>query len=183
VISQIKILFGGRAAEKIFFEDVTTGAANDIKRASELARLMVTQWGMSDTLGPVSYSDAEEHLFLGREVVKQTNRSEATAEVIDLEVKTILEECFGEAEALVRKNRKALDRVAVALIKYEVLSGAEVKAILEGKSIDAMREESAAASPEALPAPTAKKPASSEAMSEDEKKALEEHGNAEPSPI
>ncbi len=183
VVNQIIIAFGGRAAEKAFFEDITAGAASDIKQASQLARLMVTQWGMSEALGPVSYSDSEEHLFLGREVVKQTNRSEATAELIDREVKRILEECFGEAESIIQKNKKALERVANALVKFEVLSGEEVRAIVDGKDIDALKAEAAARAEQA--AQEAEEPRASEApeMSENERRTLEEHGGAEPSPV
>ncbi|MHC5080868.1 MAG: ATP-dependent metallopeptidase FtsH/Yme1/Tma family protein, partial [Planctomycetota bacterium] len=182
VLSQIKGLFGGRAAEKVFFEDVTAGAANDIKRASELARLMVTQWGMSETLGPVSYSDAEEHLFLGREVVKQTNRSEATAELIDQEVKKILEDCFKEAETIVKKHKRVLERIADALMKYEVLTGTEVKGIMEGKNIDTLKAAQASSTARSKTKRSPKK-ASTPAMTEEEERALEEHGSAEPSPI
>ncbi|MHC4600315.1 MAG: ATP-dependent zinc metalloprotease FtsH [Planctomycetota bacterium] len=183
VLAQIKGLFGGRAAEKVFFKDVTTGAANDLKRASQLARLMVTQWGMSDALGPVSYSDSEEHLFLGREVVRQTNRSEATAELIDREVKAILEACFKESEEIVKKNKKGLERIAEALIRYEVLSGSEVRALLEGKSIDTLKAAASSSPPSSREAKTKKKKASEPVLSEKERRALEEHGGAEPSPI
>jgi cell division protease FtsH len=183
VITEIKGLFGGRAAEKAVFQDVTAGAANDIKRASELARLMVTQWGMSEALGPVSYSDAEEHLFLGREISRQTNRSEATAELIDHEIKSILEACFRETEDLVARHRDPLDRIARALIRYEVLSGDEVRAILDGKDIDALKAASdgKAAQPAPRPAPGPARPAPE--LSGKERRALEEHGSIEPSSL
>ncbi|MCU0723048.1 MAG: ATP-dependent zinc metalloprotease FtsH [Planctomycetes bacterium] len=185
VLTEIKGLFGGRAAEKVFFRDVTAGAANDIKRASELARLMVTQWGMSEALGPVSYSDAEEHLFLGREISRTTSRSEATAEIIDREVKAILEACFAESEDLVTRHRAELERIAAALMKHEVLTGDEVRGILGGQDVDALK--AAAAKPSKpssarVPAAEPVRAGPAPGLTEKEKRALEERGAVGPAP-
>ena len=91
ILGDLRVLFGGRAAEELVIGDISTGAQNDIERATEMARMMVTKWGMSDKIGPISYAEGEEHLFLGREVTRTVNHSEATAVLIDEEVKAFLD--------------------------------------------------------------------------------------------
>jgi cell division protease FtsH len=141
VLSRITVFFGGRAAEEAFCGDVDAGARSDIKEATELARLMVCEWGMSEALGPVNYSETEEHLFLGREIARTRNHSEKTAQAIDAEVHRIIDECLRKARALIGEHRDACDRIAQALLRYEVLTGAEVDALIHGRDIEAIRRE------------------------------------------
>ena len=139
ILGNIKVLYGGRVAEKIACKDITSGAKNDIERATDLARSMVCEWGMSDALGPISYSENEETLFLGREITRSRNHSEATARAIDEEVKTILTESFERTEEMIQEHRDALKNVAEALLAHEVLSGAEVSRILKGEAIETIK--------------------------------------------
>ncbi len=150
ILARLRVLFGGRLAEALIFEDVTSGAQNDIEQATELARLMVTKWGMSEKVGPVSYAEGEEHLFLGREVTKTVDHSEETAQLIDAEVKRFIEETYAEAKSMLEENIDGLHRVAEALLKYETLSGEEVEAVLNGADIDSLRPPE----PESRPAAT-----------------------------
>ena len=134
VISAIKVLFGGRVAEETFCGDVSTGAANDIKRATGMARMMVREWGMSDQIGPINYADSEERIF-GGEVVVAHEYSEATAVEIDTEIKRIISECHQDARRLIEENRDACERIAKALLEHEVLSAADVDALRAGRPL------------------------------------------------
>ncbi|MBI3270788.1 MAG: ATP-dependent metallopeptidase FtsH/Yme1/Tma family protein [Planctomycetes bacterium] len=136
VLGTITVCFGGRAAEEVFCKDVSAGAQNDIKQATELARLMVCEWGMSEAVGPINYMESEEHIFLGREITRTRNHSEVTANEIDREVRRILEECYQHAKTLVEKNHQTCDRMARALLKYEVLSATDVELIMKGGELE-----------------------------------------------
>ncbi|MEK7865519.1 MAG: cell division protein FtsH, partial [Planctomycetota bacterium] len=151
VLKQISYAFGGRAAEELFCSDISSGAQNDIKHATGLATMMVCEWGMSENLGPVSYMDTEEHLFLGREITRYKSHSEATALEIDREVRRIADGCLQQARKIVKENRDACDRLAKALLKYEVLTGQEVERIVRGADVESLRSGNgeAQASPEA----------------------------------
>ncbi|WP_290985053.1 ATP-dependent zinc metalloprotease FtsH [Ferrovibrio sp.] len=135
--SRLAMMFGGRIAEEIVFgrENVTTGASNDIQQATGLARRMVTEWGMSDKLGRLRYSDNEEEVFLGHSVTQRKNVSDATAKLIDEEVRRIIDEAEGSAMRILTEHRDDLEKVSLALLEYETLSGDEVKAILRGEEI------------------------------------------------
>lgn len=137
--ARLRVCFGGRIAEDIIFDEITSGAQNDIEQATEMARLMVTKWGMSERIGPVSYAEGEEHLFLGREVTRTVNHSEETAQVIDAEVRRLLDEAYAEAERQLRDNMDGLHRVTEALMVYETLDGEEVQAVLDGAEIATLR--------------------------------------------
>ncbi len=136
VEGQICILMGGRCAEKIFLETETTGAANDIEVATERARKMVTEWGMSPTMGPLSFGKKEEQIFLGREISQHRDYSEATAIRIDEEVRRIVEEGYKRAWNILESNRDALVRLAEALLEYETLDSWEIEAIIKGEPIE-----------------------------------------------
>jgi len=136
VEGQICILMGGRCAEKIFLETETTGAANDIEVATERARKMVTEWGMSPTMGPLSFGKKEEQIFLGREISQHRDYSEATAIRIDEEVRRIVEEGYKRAWNVLESNRDALVRLAEALLEYETLDSWEIEAIIKGEPIE-----------------------------------------------
>ena len=135
IVGQITSLLGGRASEELFCEDVTSGAQNDLERATELARMMVCRWGMSEKLGPMSYTDNEEHMFLGREITKVKSVSEATAVTIDREVRRIIDECYAQARTLLESRRDAVEDIVKALLKYESLDGHEIDILVEGGEI------------------------------------------------
>ncbi len=135
--SKLTVLFGGRVAEEIVFgmENVTTGAGNDIRQATEMARRMVTEFGFSDRLGPLRYSDNQEEIFLGHSVTQQKHVSDATARLIDEEVRRLIDEGELRARNILSDHRDDLDRLATALLEYETLSGDEVDTLLKGGSI------------------------------------------------
>ncbi len=122
-------LLGGRAAEEIVFKDVTTGAANDLERATDMARAMVTRYGMSEKLGPRTFGNREELVFLGREISEQRNYSENVAEQIDSEVKAIITQAFDRSKEILNRYRQKLDELAERLIKVETIDAAEFDAI------------------------------------------------------
>ena len=128
--SMLKYLLGGRAAELIVFETPSTGAENDLKKATELAYKMVAQWGMSEKVGPINYSEVTQEVFLGKEIVSRTHISERTAELIDSEVKRLIEEAQNAAIELLRKNLDKLHKLAQELMKREVMTGDEIKGLL-----------------------------------------------------
>ena len=133
--AKIAMMFGGRVAEEIVFgkENVSSGAANDIKQATDKARSMVTEWGMSNKLGPQRYNDNEEEVFLGHSVAQRKNVSDATAELIDQEVKEIIEAGERKAREVLTENRDSLDRLAKALLEHETLTGDQVALLVKGK--------------------------------------------------
>jgi cell division protease FtsH len=135
--SKLAMMFGGRIAEEIVFgeENVTTGASNDIQQATGLARRMVTEWGMSDKLGRLRYSANEEEVFLGHSVTQRQNMSDQTAQLIDSEVRRLIEEAETAARKILTERRDDLETLAKALLEYESLSGEEVQALLRGEDI------------------------------------------------
>ncbi|MCK5706196.1 MAG: ATP-dependent zinc metalloprotease FtsH [Candidatus Aureabacteria bacterium] len=135
LLNEVMILFGGRIAEEIIFNEISTGSSNDIKRSSQIIRKMVTQWGMSDKLGPITYGEREEHIFLGKEISRSIDYSNATAINIDEEVKSISDECYEKAKNIMKKNEENLHRLSDYLLKREVLTGEEVREIIAGKEL------------------------------------------------
>jgi len=135
VLSMIAMLMGGRAAEETVFGTFTTGAGNDIERATELARKMVCEWGMSSKLGPVSFGKKDEQVFLGRDMQTAANYSEQTAIEIDQEIRQIVSTQYERCMTLLRENRSALDRMSAALLEYETLDGNEIDLLIKGESI------------------------------------------------
>ncbi len=133
LLNNIAILLGGRAAEEIALHHMTTGAGNDIERATQLARKMVTEWGMSSKLGPLAYGKKEEQIFLGREIAQHRDYSEHTAIEIDEEVKRIVSENYERAKKLISERRETLDRLTKALLEKETLDGPEIEAIVNGQ--------------------------------------------------
>jgi cell division protease FtsH len=130
----LAVLMGGRTAEEIFLGHITTGAGNDIERATDIARNMVCEWGMSQ-MGPLAYGKKEEAIFLGREIAQHRDFSEDTAVQIDKEVKRIVNEAYENAHALLSNHRDTLEKVALALLEREVLDANEVKLLMEGKPL------------------------------------------------
>ncbi|MBI3680477.1 MAG: ATP-dependent metallopeptidase FtsH/Yme1/Tma family protein [Acidobacteria bacterium] len=134
--AQLSILMAGRIAEEMFLDHVTTGAGNDIERATDLARKMVCEWGMSE-LGPLSFGKKEEQIFLGREIAQHRDYSEETAIRIDEQVRKLVIGGFEEAKRIITENSAALVRIAAALLEREVLDGQEVKMLIEGEPLPA----------------------------------------------
>ena len=135
--TQLSILMAGRIAEELFMNHITTGAGNDIERATDLARKMVCEWGMSE-LGPISLGQKEEQIFLGREIAQHRDYSEATAIRIDDQVKMMVERGYSTAKKVIEDHRDALVTMAELLLEREVLDGAEVLQIVQGKTLPAM---------------------------------------------
>ena len=132
-------LMGGRVAEEMFMHHVTTGAGNDIERATDLSRKMVCEWGMSD-LGPMSFGKKEEQIFLGREIAQHRDYSEATAIEIDKQVRGLVDQGYRQAKQILGDQREALIAIAEALLEREVLDGQEVKSLIDGGSLKPMSD-------------------------------------------
>src|SRR5205823_8231433 len=137
--TEIAILMGGRLAEEPFLNQMSTGAGNDIERATELARKMVCEWGMS-TLGPLTFGKKEEQIFLGREIAQHRDYSEDTAIKIDLEIKRFVTEGYQKAKKILEENREILCRIAENLLEREVLDANEVKMIIQNIPLEAKDE-------------------------------------------
>jgi cell division protease FtsH len=134
---RLAMLLGGRAAEMVVYDEVTTGAENDLKEASGLARRMVGLWGMSNELGPVYLGTGEEHVFLGREIMQDKAYSDATADRLDSAVREMVEEALERALKVTNEYRDKLDALVVALLEHETLDGKEVIAIFgPGQALD-----------------------------------------------
>jgi cell division protease FtsH len=132
--TEIAILMGGRLAEELFLDQMSTGAGNDIERATELARKMVCEWGMS-SLGPLAFGKKEEQIFLGREIAQHRDYSEDTAIKIDMEVRRLVDDGYTRAKELLSDSREVLTKIAMALLEREVLDAAEIKLLVEGKEL------------------------------------------------
>ena len=130
LLNNLVILFGGRVAEELVLEHMTTGAGNDIEKATDLARRMVCEWGMSEKLGPMTFGKKEEEIFLGRDFTQKVDYSESTAIEIDSEVRRIIQESYHRAKDLLKTNLRLLHKVAEKLLEKEVLDGSEIDAIV-----------------------------------------------------
>ena len=133
--AQLSMLMAGRAAEKIIFNHLSTGAANDLERATQLAKKMVCDWGMSDTLGPVTYANRHDEVFLGRELSQPRDHSESTAQVIDSEVRKILLNAYSQAEDILTSNLELLHKTSKILLERETLEGEELDMIINGEEL------------------------------------------------
>ena len=133
LINNLAIMMGGRVAEEICLGEMTTGAGNDIERATETARKMVCEWGMSEKMGPLTYGSKEEQVFLGRDFNTQKNFSDETAKLIDLEVKALVMGGYNTAVDLLTKNRETLEKLSLGLLEHETLNLKEITEIIDGK--------------------------------------------------
>jgi cell division protease FtsH len=133
LLSMIAVLFGGRIAEELFMHQMTTGASNDFERATELARRMVTQWGMSDELGTMVYGENEGEIFLGRSIQTHKNVSEATMQKVDSEIRRIIDKQYAVARKLLEENREKVEAMAAALLEFETLDAEQIADIMSGK--------------------------------------------------
>jgi len=136
LLGQIAIAYGGRIAEETFCDDITTGASNDIQQASNIARKMVMEWGMSEKLGLLNYETNEERMFLGGEISRSASHSEKTSELIDKEVNDIMKACYEKAKSIIVENQEVMHRIANHLLDYETLTGDEVRLLVEGKELE-----------------------------------------------
>ncbi len=133
MLSQISMLFGGRIAEEVFMNQMTTGASNDFERATQIARDMVMRYGMSDALGPMVYAENEGEVFLGRSVTKTTNMSEQTMQKVDTEVRRIIDDQYGLARRLIEENKDKMHAMAKALMEWETIEGEQLEDIMAGR--------------------------------------------------
>jgi cell division protease FtsH len=133
ILSTIAVLFGGRIAEEVFMHQMTTGASNDFQRATDLAKRMVTQWGMSDELGTMVYGEEEGEIFLGRSITTHKNVSEETMRKVDLEVRRIIDEQYGRARKLIEDNRDKIEAMTKALLTWETIDAEQIEDIMSGR--------------------------------------------------
>ncbi len=131
LLDRLVVIMGGRVAEEIALNDVTNGATGDIKQATRIARAMVCEWGMSENLGMVGYTEHEDYVFLGRDISKQRDYSEATAQMIDKEVKQLIDDAYGKAKAVLVESRAQLELLAKALLEFETLDGVQARELME----------------------------------------------------
>ena len=171
IVAYIKHAMGGRAAEELVFGHFSTGAANDLKQATDQARRMVCSYGMSEKIGPVALADDEHDVFLGRDFMSRKEYSESTARQIDEEISSILRTLYAEAKEILTDNRELLVRVSDALLERETLDGSELRLILEGKPLPP------------LPLPVAPEPESSSAPSPERSKAFPGDKLPDPEPV
>ncbi|WP_119168623.1 ATP-dependent zinc metalloprotease FtsH [Algihabitans albus] len=138
ITAKLAMMFGGRAAEEIIYgkENVTTGAGNDIQQATTLARRMVTEWGMSEKLGPLRYNENQDEVFLGHSVARQQNISEATSRLIDEEVRRIIDDAERKAHEILNEHMNDLHLLAKGLLEYETLGAEDVQSVLRGETVD-----------------------------------------------
>jgi cell division protease FtsH len=138
--TMITYALGGRAAEKLIFNRYTTGAGNDIERATSLARKMVCEWGMSEKLGPLSYGTKEEEIFLGREITRHKDYSEKTAQEIDDEIKRVVMDCMDRAQNILARNIDILNRLSLVLLEREILDSEEIDKIIRGEELPPVKK-------------------------------------------
>src|SRR5581483_710663 len=138
LLARIAMALGGRVAEELVFGEITSGAADDIKRATRMARAMICELGMSEKLGPLAYGEQEENVFLGREITqRREDYSEATAKEIDVEIRAIVDKQYELARKIIAENRDKLDRISEMLLERETLDSEEINAALEGRPLPA----------------------------------------------
>jgi len=132
ILDTLAVLFGGRIAEEIFMNQMTTGASNDFERATDMARKMVTQWGMSDALGPMVYGENDGEVFLGRSVTTHKNVSEATMQKVDEEIRRIIDQQYALARSLIEANRDKIEAMTKALLEWETIDADQINDIMAG---------------------------------------------------
>jgi cell division protease FtsH len=165
ILQNISVLFGGRIAEEIFMGQMTTGASNDFERATEMARRMVTEWGMSDALGPMVYGENEGEVFLGRSITTHKNVSETTMQKVDAEIRRIIDQQYGLSRRLIEDNRDKVEGLAKALLEWETLDADQITDVMEGRSPRPPRPTASPPQPpqgSTPPAPTATAPSAAQ---------------------
>ena len=155
ILQNIAVLFGGRIAEELFMGQMTTGASNDFERATEMTRRMVTQWGMSDALGPMVYGENEGEVFLGRSVTTHKNVSETTMQKVDAEIRRIIDEQYALARRLIEENRDKIELMAKTLLEWETIDAEQISDIMEGREPRPPKPSQSMPTPPSDSAPTA----------------------------
>ncbi|MBZ0095576.1 MAG: ATP-dependent zinc metalloprotease FtsH [Sulfuricella sp.] len=155
ILQNIAVLFGGRIAEEVFMGQMTTGASNDFERATEMARRMVTQWGMSDALGPMVYGENDGEVFLGRSVTTHKNVSEATMQKVDAEIRRIVDAQYSIARKLIEENRDKIELMAKTLLEWETIDADQINDIMEGGAPRPPKPSQSKPNPPSDSAPTA----------------------------
>ncbi len=135
LLDRVSTLLGGRVAEKLVLKDVSTGAQNDLERATQIVRQMIMEYGMSDTLGPITLGKKQDQVFLGRDLGRDRDYSEEIAKAIDQEIRKTIDDCFQKAQDILEKESSKLERIAQALLERETIDAAEIKALVEGKEL------------------------------------------------
>jgi len=133
MLAQISFLFGGRIAEELFVHDISTGASNDFERATQMARDMVTRFGMSDSMGPMVYGENEGEVFLGRSITTHKNMSETTMQKVDAEIRRIIDQQYAVAKKIIEDNRDKVEAMTKALMEWETIDADQIKDITEGR--------------------------------------------------
>jgi cell division protease FtsH len=133
MLNTISVLFGGRIAEEVFMNQMTTGASNDFERATQISRDMVTRYGMTDSLGPMVYAENEGEVFLGRSITKQVNVSEETMQKVDKEIRKIIDTQYDLARQLIEDNKDKMHAMATALLEWETIDAEQIEDIMEGR--------------------------------------------------
>jgi cell division protease FtsH len=159
LLSTIAVLFGGRIAEEIFMNQMTTGASNDFERATAIARSMVTQWGMSEEMGTMVYGENEGEVFLGRSITTHKNVSESTLQKVDEEIRKIIDQQFALAKKLILDNREKVEVMAKTLLEWETIDADQINDIMEGKPPRPPKPTQAPQQPPQQGAPGAAQPA------------------------
>jgi cell division protease FtsH len=153
MLSTISVLFGGRIAEEVFMHQMTTGASNDFERATQIARDMVTRYGMTDELGPMVYAENEGEVFLGRSITKQVNVSEQTMQKVDLQIRRIIDEQYQVARKLIEDNQDKMHAMASALLEWETIDADQIDDIMSGRPPRAPKDWTPSASKPGGPTP------------------------------
>jgi cell division protease FtsH len=171
--ARIAMTFGGRVAEQLIYgeDHLNTGASNDIMQATDLARRMVTEWGMSEKLGPLRYNENQQEVFLGHAITQRQNMSEDTAKLIDIEVRRIVSEGYHKAREIIFANKPKLEAVTQALMEFETISGEECKTVMDGGVISRKADDEDRRGPAGPAVPVAGKA-----------RPRDEPGSAEPQP-
>jgi len=143
LLDRVSMLLAGRVSEQIVLNEISTGAQNDLERATSIVRQMIMEYGMSDALGPITLGKKHDQVFLGRDLARDRDFSEEIAKAIDHEIRRIIESCYQKAQDIIENNRDKLELIAQSLLERETLDAEEIKALMEGKSLgelDALRE-------------------------------------------
>ncbi|NMD43388.1 MAG: cell division protein FtsH, partial [Firmicutes bacterium] len=136
LLDRVTTLLAGRVAEQVVLDEISTGAQNDLERATAIVRQMITEYGMSDALGPITLGHKQDQVFLGRDLARDRDYSEEIAKAIDLEIRRTIDHCYQRAQEILLENRDKLDAIAGALLEKETLDAGEITALVEGKSLE-----------------------------------------------
>jgi cell division protease FtsH len=135
MLGTLAVLFGGRVAEELYCGDISAGASDDIRRATEMARVMVTELGMSEKIGPINYAERQGSEFLGTELMSAKWHSEDTAREIDTEIQRLLREAYEQAKAILVEQKETIERITQTLLRYETITGDEIKRLIAGEEV------------------------------------------------